>query len=148
MTIEGTQLEQWAREYGEDPEYLAEGAANEVVESALSSLAEKGKTLTWLGAEMGVSKQRVSYMLNTTPNFTFVSLFKLAKALGVKARVIFDSENYFIREFDSSTDPKELEEQYITDLMIKRSKQVVDSRSTDNLIANTSRRVLADASAT
>jgi transcriptional regulator with XRE-family HTH domain len=77
-------LEQYEEEYAKDPEYIAEGLALKVTEEMLQILRNKNKTQTWLAEQMGVSRARVSRILNARPNMTLFTIAQIATTLGVK----------------------------------------------------------------
>jgi transcriptional regulator with XRE-family HTH domain len=85
-------LDQYAREYANDPEYVAEGLAIKVTEEMLECLELKGLSQSWLAEQMGVSRARVSRILNARPNMTLLTIAKIAVALGAKPDVSLDSE--------------------------------------------------------
>jgi transcriptional regulator with XRE-family HTH domain len=77
-------LEQYEEEYSKDPEYIAEGLALKVTEEMLQILHNKNKTQTSLAEQIGVSKARISRILNARPNMTLLTIAEIAIALGVK----------------------------------------------------------------
>ncbi len=76
-------LEQDAREYERDPEFVAEGLAIKVIEQAPRYLEEKGLSQSWLADRMGVSRAYVSRILKAPPNLTLLTIARLAAALEV-----------------------------------------------------------------
>lgn len=88
MQVHDRPLERWVKEYENDPEFVAEGLATEVIEEVLCELEERGKTQTWLADTMGISRQRVRRMMAGSPNFTFLSFVRLSLALGGTPKVI------------------------------------------------------------
>lgn len=94
MTGQGL-VDKWVAEYEKDPEFVGEGLAAETIEEVLRHL--KGdKNQTWLAEVMGVHKQQVSRWLNAPTNLTLLSVARMAVALGLKPRVILDSQAYLI----------------------------------------------------
>ena len=85
-------LEKWAKDYENDPEYIAEGLSLKVVEEMLAQLNKKGLTQSWLAEKMGVSRAHISKILNAAPNMTFLTLAKIAVALGTKPEVTLGDE--------------------------------------------------------
>ncbi len=76
-------LERDAREYANDPEFIAEGLAIRVVEEMLEHLEQKGLNQSWLAEKMGVSRAHISRILNAPPNMTLLTIAKIAVALEV-----------------------------------------------------------------
>jgi plasmid maintenance system antidote protein VapI len=87
-------LDRYAREYANDPEYVAEGLAIKVTEEMLECLDLKGLNQSWLAEQMGVSRAHVSRILNARPNMTLLTIAKIAVALNVKPDVCLDSESW------------------------------------------------------
>ena len=87
-------LDRYAREYANDPEYVAEGLAIKVTEEMLECLELKGLNQSWLADQMGVSRAHVSRILNARPNMTLLTIAKIAVALNVKPDVCLDSESW------------------------------------------------------
>ncbi|MBI4295240.1 MAG: helix-turn-helix domain-containing protein [Chloroflexi bacterium] len=90
-----TLLEQWIREYNNDPEFVAEGLATDTIQQVIDKLGNR--TQSWLADALKVQRQQVSRMLNAPPNLTLTSIARLAIALGTKPRILFDSDAYVIR---------------------------------------------------
>ena len=80
-------LEQYARDYESDPEFIAEGLSTRVIEEMLRLLEQKGKNRSWLAEKMGVSRAHVSRMLKAPPNMTLLTIAKVAIALEVTPSV-------------------------------------------------------------
>ena len=80
-------LEQYEKEYSNDPEYIAEGLALKVTEEMLQIIRNRNKNQTWLAKQMGVSRARVSRILNARPNMTLLTIAQIAIALGVKPEI-------------------------------------------------------------
>lgn len=76
-------LERDAREFANDPEFIAEGLSIKVIEEMLKLMEERGLNQSWLAEKMGVSRAHVSRMLNAPPNMTLLTVAKIAVALGV-----------------------------------------------------------------
>lgn len=85
-------IDRYAREYGSDPEFVAEGLALSVTEEMLECLAQKNFSQSWLAEQMGVSRAHVSRILNARPNMTLRTIAKIAVALGVKPHVRLNSD--------------------------------------------------------
>lgn len=85
-------LQRYADEYGNDPEFIAEGLAIKVTEEMLGCLEKKGQTQTWLAQKMGVSRALISRILNAPPNMTLLTIAKIAVALGVTPDVSLSAE--------------------------------------------------------
>jgi transcriptional regulator with XRE-family HTH domain len=100
-------LEQWAHEYEQDPEFVAQGLASETIEQVIERLEELSINRSDLASALHVPRQQVSRWLNAPSNLTLLSLARLAIALRVKPRIIFDSESYFIRSFREPFDYEE-----------------------------------------
>lgn len=75
--------------YHNDPEFLANAWAIGSVEAVLDSLAEQGRTQTWLAGQIGVSRSRVSALLSAPPNMTYSTLARLTTAIGGIGSVTF-----------------------------------------------------------
>ena len=84
-------IEKSIQEYQSDPEFVAEGLALKVTEQMLELLERKGLSQTWLAESMKVSRAHISRILNTPPNMTFLTLSRIAIALGVTPDVELDS---------------------------------------------------------
>lgn len=76
-------VEQEIANYENDPEFIANGWALDVTECVVSLLKARGENQTWLASQLGVSRARISSILNAPPNMTFLTLAKLSVALGV-----------------------------------------------------------------
>jgi len=100
-----TMLNRYAREYANDPEFVAEGLAIKVTEEMLECLELKGLNQSWLAERMGVSRAHVSRILNARPNMTLLTIAKIAVALNVKPDVCLDSEPWRIN-WAKPTPPK------------------------------------------
>ena len=83
--------EAFAKQYENDPEFVAEGLAIGFVEDMLECLEKRGLTQSWLAEQMGVSRAHVSRILNAKPNMTLLTIAKIAIALGVKPGVVLDT---------------------------------------------------------
>ena len=92
MTRKLTQLEKWALEYGRDPEFVAMGLANQVIEDALGFLILRGKKPSDLAGILGVSPKVARRLLDTRSSMTLLDVAKIAVALKVKANVTLRSE--------------------------------------------------------
>ncbi|MDO8749820.1 MAG: hypothetical protein Q7K03_01565 [Dehalococcoidia bacterium] len=112
-----TLLEQWVREYSQDPNFVAEGLATATIEQVISKLDELKVNQSWLANAMQVPRQQVSRMLNAPPNLTLLSIARLAIALDVKPLVILDSERYFVRQLYGDYGREEA----VTDLQIQKT---------------------------
>ena len=85
-------LEKYDQDYSNDPAYVAEGLAIKVTEEMLACLEQRNLNQSWLAERMGVSRARVSRILNAQPNMTLLTIAKIAIALGVKPDVCMDTE--------------------------------------------------------
>jgi plasmid maintenance system antidote protein VapI len=83
--------EAFAKQYENDPEFVAEGLAISFVEDMLECLEKKDLNQSWLAEQMGVSRAHVSRILNARPNMTLLTIAKIAIALGVKPDVVLDT---------------------------------------------------------
>jgi plasmid maintenance system antidote protein VapI len=92
---ETLKLQQYVEELKNDPEFIADGLSLKVVEEMLEILEKEGHNQSWLGEKMGVSRAHISKILNAAPNMTFLTLAKIAVALGTKPYVCLNSEDYF-----------------------------------------------------
>ncbi len=92
----GRPLEQWVKEYENDPEFIAEGLATDVMEEATVILGDLELTQSSLADLMGVSRSHVSRIFNAPPNLTLRSIARLAVALNVKPVIILDESSYFV----------------------------------------------------
>ena len=75
--------------YQNDPEFIADSWAIGVTEEVLASLEQMGESQTWLATKLGVSRARVSSLLNAPPNMTFLTLAKLVVAIGEVREIVF-----------------------------------------------------------
>ena len=94
MAAEGNdlRLEQHSRDYGLDPEFIAEGLSIKVIEEMLKLLEEKGLSQSWLAERMGVSRAYISRMLNAAPNMTLLTIARIAVALGATPVVSLNAD--------------------------------------------------------
>ena len=95
-------FEQWTGEYETDRSYVGAGLAADVVEQVLRILQERGQNQPWLAGQMGVSRQSVNRIFQAAPNMQLLTLAGLAIALGVKPKILVDSESYFVQPIDTS----------------------------------------------
>ncbi|MSQ13157.1 MAG: XRE family transcriptional regulator [Dehalococcoidia bacterium] len=77
-------LEKHVAEYQQDPDFLAEQIALEVVEDAFRLMTASNMTQADLARKLGVSRARISRILNAHPNLTLRSIALLGLALGAK----------------------------------------------------------------
>ena len=105
-------LEQWVNEYADDPEFVAGELATDVIDETLNILAERKLTQTALAEKMGVSRKRVSYVFNASPNLTLLTIARIALALGVKPKVYLDSGRLLIHPLNEPFDVEELKTDY------------------------------------
>ncbi len=89
-------LQQYEKEYSEDPEFIAQGLALKVTEEMLQCLDEKGVSQTELADQMEVSRAHISHILRAKPNMTLLTIAKIAVALKVKPDVCLDTEPWRI----------------------------------------------------
>ena len=116
-------LETWAHELETDPEFVAEGIAIDVTDEALHILEDLGHNQSWLANEMGVSRASVSALFNARPNLTLLRIARLAIALGVKPRILLDSDRWYIRSIDQSMNIEEV----MTDIKYQQESNVPDT---------------------
>lgn len=86
-------LERDAREFANDPEFIAEGLSIKVIEEMLKCLEQKGLSQSWLAEKMGVSRAHISRILNAPPNMTLLTIAKIAVALGTNPDVSLSTES-------------------------------------------------------
>ena len=84
-------LERYSNEYAKDAEFIAEGLAIKITEEMLERLEKKGFNQSWLAEKMGVSRERISRILNARPNMTLLTIAKIAVALDVQPDVCLDA---------------------------------------------------------
>ena len=87
-------LERYAKEYANDPAFIAEGLSIKVIEEMLEYLEQKNLSQSWLAQQMGVSRAHISRILNAPPNMTLLTIAKFAVALGVKPDVCLSTESW------------------------------------------------------
>lgn len=92
---EDMQLEQYALEYENDPEFIAEGLSIKVVEEMLELLSQRNLNQSLLAQKMQVTRAHISRILNAPPNMTLLTIAKIAVALGVKPDVCLNVESRF-----------------------------------------------------
>jgi transcriptional regulator with XRE-family HTH domain len=85
MTLE-TKTRKRLAKYEHDPEYQAEKLSLAVTEELARVMREKGITKKELAERLGVSKARVSNILNGSPNLTLRTLATLSTALESEVR--------------------------------------------------------------
>ena len=100
-TNEQQNLEKWTEGYEKDRSYIGEGLAVDVVEQVLRIMQKRGLNQPWLAGQLGVSRQSVNRIFQAAPNMQFQTLAGLAIALGVKPKILVDSENYVIQPIDT-----------------------------------------------
>jgi transcriptional regulator with XRE-family HTH domain len=84
-------LDKYTKEYADDPEFIAEGLAIKITEKMLELLERRDLNQSWLADKMGVSRARISNILNAQPNMTLLTIAKIAVALDVKPDVCLDA---------------------------------------------------------
>jgi transcriptional regulator with XRE-family HTH domain len=77
-------IDKYEEEFSNDPEFIAGGLALKVTEEMLKILHDKNQSQSWLAEKTGVSRARVSRILNARPNMTLLTIAQIAVALGVK----------------------------------------------------------------
>lgn len=94
---ESSLLTQWVHEYENDPEFIADGLAADVIEDALNILKKRKLNKKWLAETMNISLEELLRIFEgNSCNLTIVDLVKLSVALGTKLKVTLDSENIFL----------------------------------------------------
>ena len=76
-------LEEYIKEYKDDPEFIAERIIVNIVEDIYRLMENKNISNADLAQKMGTSRPYISKLLNGNPNMTILTLVKVAKALGV-----------------------------------------------------------------
>lgn len=79
--------DEFAKQYENDPEFVADGLALYYCEDMLKVLEERGLNQTWLAEKMGVSRAHISRILNAQPNMTLLTIAKIAIALDMKVNI-------------------------------------------------------------
>lgn len=103
-------LEGWAKDYEWDSEYVTGGMAVDVTNQTMDILLERGLNQPWLAKKLGVSRQSINRIFNAdNPNFKLITVAKIAIALGVKPKILLDSERYLIAPIDQQLDMDEFE---------------------------------------
>ena len=103
-------LEIYARDYENDPEFVAERLAIKLTEEMLECLERKEKTQSWLAEQMGVTRAHISSILNARPNMTLLTIAKIAVALDVEPDISLDTEPWRLSKINSvSTVQEELD---------------------------------------
>ena len=84
--------------YSDDPDYRAEGMANDVASQVARRMEDLGVSRSALAEALGVNRAYVSKVLNAPPNLTLRSIAAVAIALGIKAepKVILDPGDWII----------------------------------------------------
>lgn len=77
-------FERYVAEYQQDPDFLAEQMALDVVEHAVKLMKASNMTQADLARKIGVSRARISRILNAHPNLTLRSIAMLGFAVGGK----------------------------------------------------------------
>jgi plasmid maintenance system antidote protein VapI len=80
-------LERYAREYQNDPEFIAEKLALKIIEELLENMHRANLSQSDLAQKMGVSREHISRILNAPPNMTLLTIAKLAMATGATPEV-------------------------------------------------------------
>ncbi len=80
MSLEGRVRERLGKKR-KDPQYQAERLSLEVTEELARLMTEQGVTKADLARRLGVSKARVTHLLNGTPNMTLKTIAAAAVAL-------------------------------------------------------------------
>jgi transcriptional regulator with XRE-family HTH domain len=77
-------IDKYEEIYAKDPDFIAGGLALKVTEEMLKILHERNQSQSWLAEKMGVSRARISRILNARPNMTLFTIAQIAIALDVK----------------------------------------------------------------
>ena len=91
-------LDSLLTELRQDPDFVAEAMAVDLVEEATALMEAAGITRAQLADLMGVSRAYVTRMFNAPPNLTLRSIATLALAIGVKPQVKLDCEGTWGRD--------------------------------------------------
>ncbi len=94
-------LEKYSNEYAKDPDFIAEGLAVKITEEMLECLEKRGLNQSWLAEKMGVSRERISRILNAKPNMTLLTIAKIAVALDVQPDVCLNAWDLRLIQADS-----------------------------------------------
>lgn|SRR3990167_1792969 len=86
-------LEEWVDEYRNDPAFIAQDLASNVIDDVLLLLDARGLNQSQLAETMGVSRSYVSNLFNAPPNLTLLSIARLGVALGTTPVVLLDGRN-------------------------------------------------------
>ena len=82
MSAKGT-LAQYIEEYADDPEFVAEGLALDLMEKALQLMEEQSISRADLARRMGVSRSAISQLFGKgSKNLTLLTMTRLASAVG------------------------------------------------------------------
>lgn len=74
----------------DDREFLGHVLSLNIAEQVATELYARGHNQTWLGTQLGVSRQRVSNLLLGTPNMTIQTLVNLSGAFGFRTAIHID----------------------------------------------------------
>ena len=98
MTLEAKTRERLER-YEHDPAYQAEKLSLAVTEEFARVMKEKGMSRKDLAERLGVSKARVSNILNGSPNLTLKTLAAVAVALDSKVHLELTEPSELLRTY-------------------------------------------------
>lgn len=91
MTLMGTTADTWFSDkheaFREDPEYVAEELALDLVMAITRRMRELGLNQSDLARKIGTSPAFVSQLLHGKPNMTLLTLAKLSVALGLDCKI-------------------------------------------------------------
>jgi plasmid maintenance system antidote protein VapI len=87
------ELERYAKEYENDPEFIAEGLSIKVVEEMLKYMDKQKLNQSWMAQKMGVSRAHISKILNAPSNMTLLTIAKIAVALSSKPDICLNAES-------------------------------------------------------
>ena len=82
-----------------DWEYLHERALLDITERIVAEMESRGITRSKLADELHVSRAYISQLLGGKPDFTLGTLFKVARALGMKPVIEFKTLEGIQRKF-------------------------------------------------
>lgn len=89
MIERSTLVDELMAKFSDDPEYLAEKLALEIVAQLCLEMERQGLTGKELAERLGTSPAFVSQVLNGKPNLTLLTLCKFAAALGLVPQVVW-----------------------------------------------------------
>lgn len=116
--------------YQDDPEFVANGWAIGTAEEVLRRLETRGEPQVWLATKLGVSRARVSYLLSAQPNMTYLTVAKLAVAIGGISQIVLSVNGDVEFRSEAETAPYQPSPSASEDRVISAMSGGIDAQNT------------------